>query len=119
MLEVVYGSISNGQILIENMCILVDIEMGAVIKYGDRDKTDIISYYDKTQEKLRSAGCDEMADNIQLIIFDRYGGSLSIEEICTIVNYGMNAHSKDFLKLFNMEENVLHDRIKRLQEYGY
>lgn len=121
MLKVLYGSITNEreEFLIDNICIIVDTDTGSIVKYGDRDSSDIIQYYEKMYNKYLEVGLEEAAEALKLISFDRYNGVLSIDEICTIVNYGMNAHSKVFLELFKMTEEDLHNEIKRLHQYGY
>lgn len=121
MLKVIYGSITNddNSFLIDNMGIIVDKSVGSILKYGDVNTSNILSYYQTMITKYKEAGFDDMADDLIFISFDRYNGRISIEEICTIVNYGMNCHSERFLELFNLEENALHERVKQLQNYGY
>lgn len=121
MLRVEYGSICGEYLsgFIDNMCIIVDKDTGSIMKYGDAETSDIKQYYQNMIEKYQKAGFDDMANCLMLIEFDRYDGILSIEEICTIVNYGMNCHSERFLELFSMNENDLHQRITKLKEYGY
>lgn len=120
MLRVIDGSITDesNRFLINNMSIIVDTEDGIVLKYGDVDTSNICEYYTIMIDKLSKVNKD-MADNIKLIKFDRYNGILSIEDICCIVNYGMNCHSERFMKLFEMNEQDLKNEIKRLRNYGY
>ena len=121
MLKVIYGSITNEEetLLIDNMGIIVDKQVGSILKYGDINTSDILNYYHTMLDKYRAAGLDDIADDLVFISFDRYNGKITIEEICTIVNYGMNSHSERFLEIYNLEETALHERIKQLQNYGY
>lgn len=56
--------------------------------------------------------------DIKLISFARWG-VLTIEEICTIVNYDLGARGNSFIELLNMSEEALHDKVRKLQEYRY
>lgn len=118
MLKVMFGSITNEkeEFLINDMCIIVDKETGVLLKYGDKEKSDIIKYYETMCDSLAKIGLDNTYD---LITFDRYKGNLSIDDICTIVNYGLNAHSERFLNIFTLSEEDLHKRINELKKYGY
>ena len=121
MLKVEYGSIylKDSPVFIDNMCIIVDKDTGSIMKYGDAESSDIKQYYETMCKKYRDAGFSDIADALILIEFDRYNGILSIEEICTIVNYGMNCHSERCLELFDLEADELHKRIAELQGFGY
>lgn len=119
-LSVISGSITNEQhtFLIDDMCMIVDMDMGCILKYGDKNTSDICAYYQKMEKSLEESGNKEMVDDIKLVSFDRWG-VLTIEEICTIVNYGLAAHGNSFIELLSMSEAALHDRVRKLQEYGY
>jgi len=121
MLKVEYGSVynENKSFLIDNMCIIVDKEMGSIMKYGDAETSDIKQYYTTMCSRYNELGFSDMAESLVFIEFDRYKEQLTIEEICTIVNYGMNCHNKIFMDLFDMEISVLHKRISELKEFGY
>lgn len=116
LLHVFHGSITNydSTFLIDNMAIIVDFDIGAILKFGDIDNTNIKKDYEDKYAKMNDLGFQ-----IKLITFDRYEGVLTIDEICTIVNYGLNAHSYSFLELFKMNEADLKNRLKELNRYGY
>jgi len=116
MLHVFDGSITDYEkrFLIDNMAIIVDYDTGTILKYGDIETSEIKKEYEE-----KYALMNEMGFDIQLITFDRYNRFLTIDEICTIVNYGMNSHTTSFLELFQIDKEQLKDRLKQLSQYGY
>jgi len=119
ILRVEYGSIyTQYNTMIDNMTIIFNKDMG-VHKYGEA--RDVEKDYEEIVLKSRKAGLDEWADNFILIKFDRYEGSLTIEEVCTFVNYMImvSANSDKNLEMLNMETKELKIEIKKLQEIGF
>lgn len=120
-LEVLSGSITDKEhtFLIDNMCLIVDMDSGIVVEYGDKEKSGICSHFLEVHSRFEECGLSDMARSLRLIEFDHYDGELSIEDICTIVNYGMNARSKAFVELFQIDKEKLHERIRQLKRQGY
>lgn len=121
MLEVYMGSITDKEktFLIDNMCIIVNTDVGYIHQYGDADHSNIKDHYNKMMDKYLKSSCPEFANDFKLICFDRYNGQLTIEEICTIVNYGLNSHGERFLDLFKLNIDDLKKRVKELQAINY
>lgn len=70
---------------------------------------------------FRKQGFGDIADNLILIEFDRYDGILSVDEICTFVNYMVmcSANGEKVLKMLSMKEEDLKKELKKLSEFGY
>lgn len=120
VLEVKYGTIyTNGGIGIDHIGVIIDKNSG-LLKYGDSTK-DLNSYFLDMVSKYRKAGLSDIADDLVYIEFDRYDGILSIEEICTFVNYMVmcSANGERIMKMLNMDEENLKIEIKKLAEIGY
>lgn len=116
-----YGSIypkdGSFSYMINNLFMIINKEWCSVLKYGEM-KVDVPEYYEKIREKY-SRVSPEDADNIILITFDRYDGILDIDEICTLGNYFLNHVGEGMLKIFDINETELKEKIKKLQEYGF
>lgn len=116
----------NSLMLDEDTTILVDVETGALLKYGH--KAMVEKYYNKTVEKSAKAKID-LYDTWRLITFHvRYdefdfapdGYNLDIDEICTIINW-FNNHiggqaMSDFL---NSSIEKIRAKITSLQKIGF
>lgn len=120
-LSVKYGSIYTKRgICIDNMAVIYDTEIGCLLKCGDLDKS-IRGYYDKIITRYNEMGFIHEARSINLIRFDRYEGCLSVEEICTFVNYMLMCTSiKDTVNaMLLMGEEELKRKLNKLAEIGY
>jgi hypothetical protein len=120
-LTVNYGSIypKDGSFMINNICLVVDKSDGIVFKYGDKDTSDIISYFEHTVKVYREKGHNDMADNLMLLEFNRYDGVLDIDEICTLVNWFRNSIGHLLMETLQLSEIDLKAKIKSLQEMGW
>lgn len=121
-LTVKYGSIypqKDFSFMIDNMAMIIDIEIGSVLKYGDIDHSDIKNYYENMCKKYHNLGLADMTDSIMLITFDRYQGILDIDEICSLSNYFLNHIGEKMREILNMTESELKELIKRIQEWGF
>jgi len=69
----------------------------------------------------RKGSLEDIADDILYIEFDRYDGVLSIEEICTFMNYILmvSANGEKIMKMLEMEANELKKELARLSEIGF
>lgn len=120
VLEVKYGTIyTKGGLGIDHIGVILDKDTG-LLKYGDSTK-DLNGYFLNMVNKYRKIGFEEMADNLMYIEFDRYDGILSIEEICTFVNYMImcSGNGERIMKMLNMDEENLKNEIQKLSEIGY
>ena len=120
VLEVKYGTIyTSGGIGIDHIGVIIDKNSG-LLKYGDTTKN-LKDYFIEMVSKYRKVGLSDIADDLVYIEFDRYDGILSIEEICTFVNYMVmcSANGERIMKMLNMDEENLKIEIKKLAEIGY
>lgn len=122
-LVVEYGSIytKSRDLMIDNLVIIYDKQLGCMLKYGDADRSNIKKYYYDMIKKWQDIGMAEDAENIVMVEFDRYEGVLTIEEICTLANYliMVSALGEKFHKLLNSDENTLKQEIAKLRELGF
>lgn len=122
MLKVLNGSITNEKenFLIDNLAMIVDLDSGAVLKYGDKEMDHMEELYEKKQKQNMSFGPDNaLFPGLSLITFDQYDGKLSIEEICTFANVGIYGNPKTFLELLKIKEDKIHKRLQELKKRGY
>lgn len=118
-LKVEYGTIYSYGIGIDNMAVVIDADCG-LLKFGDAERN-MRSYYNESIEKYKKAGLEDICNNLIYIEFDRYAGVLTIEEICTFVNYMRlcSANGKKILEMFEMDKSELKVRLRELNEMGY
>lgn len=117
--KVKYGSIYKDDIMYDNIGVIIDKKCG-LLKYGDSNKG-IKEHYENMINKYRKADLSDIADDIILLEFDRYNGILSIEEISVFLNYMVmcSANGESIIKMTNMSEKELHNRLQELSEFGY
>lgn len=119
-LEVKFGTIFNGKtgIAIDNMAIIVDSDAG-MMKYGEYET--IEKYYQTLVEKFSQAGHQEYVKGLILISFNRYEGILTIDEICTLINYILlsSANGEQITRLMSLDKDALKAEIAKLKNYGY
>ena len=121
-LTVKYGSIypqKNTSFMIDNMAMVIDIDSGCVLSYGDINTSDIKKYYDNMYKKYQSMGIPEMCDDIVLVTFDRYNDFLDIDEICSLSNYFLNHIGEKLKEILNMPPDEIKKLIKNIQEWGF
>ena len=103
-----------------NICVIVDVNMGTLLKVGDKDTSNITKYYETMTKKYRDAGFDKYADDLTLIEFDRHSGVLDIDGVCTIVNYLSNCIGGPKLQeLLSMSDEQLIEKVNYLQGIGF
>lgn len=117
-----FGSImekNNEGCMIDNMSIIISKNTGSVVSYGDTDRSDIVDYYQKYIEKIRTV-MPEDVDNYVLLSFDRYNNILNIDEICSLTNYFLNHIGAERInELLNADESKLKEIIKHIQDCGF
>lgn len=118
-LTVKYGTIYCNGIGIDNMAVIIDTD-GGLLKFGDAERH-MRTYYADMTEKYKKSGCGDMCDSLLYIEFDRYKGLLTIEEICTFVNYMRlcSANGERIVKMLNMNAPDIKSELKKLSEIGY
>lgn len=136
--SVLYGSMKNKYsdcLLDEDIAILVDIEddgIGTFLKIGKYDSLN--SYYTTMINKYAELGHQELGEGLKLIKFNvKFEGNpelgipdfapdgynLTVDEICTIVNWFANCSCQNMKQFFELSLDDLKEEIKRLQEIGY
>ena len=128
--EIRYGDIFNKytDMPIENPAIIIDMETGAVIKCGSLSK--IEKYYENFIERTSKIMPGE-EQNIVLFNFDHITGfehydkhtnaKFTNDEICTLINILNNCLGIERIKrlLYELNEQQLHDELKRLRDIGW
>jgi hypothetical protein len=120
ILNVQYGTIyTQDGIGIDNMAVIIDKD-GGLIKYGDSEKY-LDKYYSETISKYKKAGLDDIANDLLYVKFDRYDGVLSIDEICTFVNYMImcSANGNKIVEILSMPVDEMKNKIEQLKEMDY
>ena len=115
--QVKYGTIyTYDGIGIGNLAVIFSTDLG-VMKIGDNSDGSLFEYYKTQSEKYKQAGFN---GNIEFLSFDRYNGTLSIEEICTLYNYiKMGISYEAIINLINMDLDNLKNMIQDLNKIGY
>lgn len=117
-----YGSIykKDSCFCINNLGIVVDKSTG-LLKYGDCDNDFLESWYKDIVEKYKKVGFDDIARDIILYKFDRYNGVLTIDEICTFLNYmvQVSSNGERIFQMLNKDINSLREDLKGLSELGF
>lgn len=105
--------------IIETMAVIID-KNASLLKYGDV-QTGLYEYYNDMVEKYKKCGLDDIASDLIYVQFDRYEGTLTIEEICTFANYMVmcSCNGPTIYKMLHMDTDALKERLKSLSEYGY
>lgn len=97
-------------------------------KYGPVSK--IAETYEKMRQKFISMDCRDDADELVLITFNAVSGfadydkvsgaKLTPDEICTIINWLSNQISvAQYKDLMQKDEASLHEKIKKLYDFGF
>ena len=120
--KVEFGSIYHESgIMYDQIGVIVD-KQGGMMKYGHMDgPNNLADYFSSYVKKYRDVGFNDIADNLILVGFDSYKGVLSVEEICTFMNYMLlcSANGSRIVNMLKMDADELHVKIKELQEVGY
>lgn len=117
-LTVINNKITNKmtKATIEHPSMIINIETGTVLKYGDTDWME--RYYQEICTKYMKAGLN--AETFVFIKFETYLEKLDIHHICTMMNYMCNSISaKQMKELFAMKEMELKTKLEKLQELGF
>lgn len=117
-----FGMITNKEksFFANNICVIVDVDTGTLLKIGDRDTSNIANHYQAMTKKYCDAGLDKYADTLTFIEFDRYSDVLDIDGICTIINYLNNCiGGQKVQELLSMSNEQLTEKVKYLQEIGF
>lgn len=121
-LRVEFGSIYHESgMMYDNIGVIIDKQSGLYKWDSLTGPHNIKDYYNEIQTKYRQAGLSDIADNLLLVEFDRYEGILSMEEVCTFLNYMIqcSANGQAIMKILAMSEDELHAKMTELQSYGY
>lgn len=117
-----YGSIYEKEtcFCINNLGVVVDKTVG-LIKYGDCSYNFLENWYENAIEKYKKVGFNDVANDIILYKFDRYNGALTIDEICTFLNYmvQVSSNGERIFQMLNKDINLLKEDLKGLAELGF
>lgn len=95
---------------ITDPAILIDDE-GVLLKYGNC--TDVESYYKTKAYKLESFNI-----HLTLIHFDQT--LYSMDEICSILNFALNNHTKELYNILRFNDaNEIKCWLQKIQNYGF
>lgn len=96
-----------GNIILEPVAI-IDSETGTLLKYGNKDES-LINYLNK---------CNQAGIPAKLIEFDQT--LFTTDDICTILNYGINCHGEELLKFLSLKDkDIIHKIITKWKTFGY
>lgn len=111
---------SGLEIYMNNPVVILDTEVGTLIKMGDSLTSGIKDYYNTMITALKDSGSSDMADSMLYLEFERYNGVLDIDDICTLINYMNNSIGAEKLnKILSMDEGSLKLEVQRLQDIGF
>lgn len=117
---IVEHDVDKSNVHMNNPAIVLDLEVGSVLKMGDELTSDIKDWYDTAVNTYISNGMIDIVDSLQLITFDRYDGILDIDDICTLINYMRNTPGSEKMKaLLSMNADDLKQEVERLQSIGF
>jgi len=117
--KVYCGSLYNHRgCIIEQPSFIYDLN-GGVMKYGEAEQ--LKEYYDDTVKKYSEKGFYDIIEDLQYVELDKYNGILSVEEICTLLNYFTlcSANGERIHNILNMDEDSLKKEIEKLSSIGY
>lgn len=107
----------DSSIAIEHPAIILDTSSGTLLKVGDIKW--VKDYYEKACGRLRIVNKD-IADSLALLEFEYLNSNLSIDELCTMINYFNNSVGPDsFKKFFLLTEEETHQKLRSLMEAGF
>lgn len=100
-----------------DLCMIIDVATGTVLKIGDQTTGPLDSYYETLAKSYDAMG---MAEDLKFINFDRYNGILDIDDICTVLNYFTNSIGPEKMNsLLIMNTQQLKIEVSHLQELGF
>lgn len=118
VLKTEYGSIiTKSGTMIDNLAMIIDLETGGVMKYGDQKDKYLEDYLLKLKKSQEMIGID--SEDIVLINFDRYDGALNIEQICSLANWFICCSGNATKEVLNWPAEKMLSKIETLQRIGY
>ena len=107
----------DSSITIDHPAVVLDMELGTLLKFGESNY--IREYHTVACKELRKVDKD-IADSLALFEFEYLNSNLSIDELCTMINYFHNSIGPDLLKkFFLLNEEETHQKLKSLAEVGF
>ena len=123
----IYSMYNSGFMLGEEPTILVDGDVGTLLKVGNKDT--VTNYYNVIISKYTNIGCLDLANGIRLLNFniqyedERFGiqnFELTVDDICTIINWFSNSIGSEKMNWFlNLDLESVKNYIKTLQDIGF
>lgn len=103
--------------IIEEPSTLLDISTGTVLKHGETSNT--AKWLEKARRAYRDSGFPENANAMHLITYNKYG-TLSLDQICTMMNFLPNTLGAERVReLLQMEEEKLKSELTYLYTLGW
>ena len=125
----------NNFFLDEDIAILVDIDedgTGTLLKVGKTKS--LQDYFNTAANKYKALGYSDLISTWKLISFNikfdaipelnlpefaPEGHNLTVDDICTIINWFMNCSCQNMGKFFSLSKDDLRTQIDMLQKVGY
>ena len=107
----------NSNTPIENPAIVLDVSSGTLLKVGEADW--VREYFESACHRLRAVN-KEMADSLAILEFKYSNSNMSVDELCTMINYFNNSIGPELLKrFFLLTEDEMHQKLRGLMEAGF
>lgn len=125
----------NSFFLDEDIAILVDIDedgVGTLLKIGTTKN--LQEYFDTAMQKCRENNCEWLGETWKLISFNvkfeaneelglpefaPQGYNLTVDEICTMINWFVNCSCQNMRDFFNLPLDEIKAKLCSLQRIGY
>lgn len=102
--------------IIEHPAIVLDVSSGTLLKVGEVDW--VREYFESACPRLRAFN-KEMADSLAILEFKYSNSNMSVDELCTMINYFNNSIGPELLKrFFLLTEDEMHRTLRGLMEAG-
>ena len=115
--NVIFNKINN-KIKIRELSMVVSESQNLILKIGDSGNPEIFTYCNEYIKSLKKTGHDAFAQDIKMITL-KPSKFISIDDICTLINYVTSNHNVRVLDWIKEPELKLISKIQKLQYYGW
>lgn len=119
MFRVIDGSLRDREgYKVERLGAVIDT-YGGLMKYGELDWLE--DYFKEIVDTYIKAGFSQIAGELVLVEFDSYSNIISVEEICSLINYMIDCSGNGdrIMRIITSDETEIHKEIHKLKELGY
>lgn len=109
---------ANNKIKIKELAMVVSESQNLILKIGDINKSEIFTYCNEYIQSLKRTGHDAFSQDIKLITL-KPNNLLTIDGICTLINYAISNPNIKLLDWLKEPELKLVSKIQKLQYYGW